>query len=152
VTAADERRARDDLRAAWRTAGLYADLTVRQAIVAGGVAHGSDRIVFAQVDGDTTAVTLAELVERSEACAQRLAGAEVRVGDTVVVQTRVDLSGTEVVVPREGAPAPTVQELQEVAAAAGLAAHKAPTKVVVMRALPRTAAGKVRKRDLRSLF
>ena len=57
-----------------------------------------------------------------------------------------------VVVPREGAPAPTVQELQEVASSAGLAAHKVPTKVVVTGALPRTAAGKVRKRDLRSLF
>jgi acyl-CoA synthetase (AMP-forming)/AMP-acid ligase II len=57
-----------------------------------------------------------------------------------------------VVVPREGATAPTVQDLQEVASSAGLAAHKVPTKVVVTKALPRTAAGKVRKRDLRSLF
>ncbi len=95
MRAADERRARDGLRAAWRAAGVYPDLTVGQAIVAGGVAHGSDRLVFARVDGDTTAVTLAELLERAEACAQRLAGAGVRAGDTVVVQTPADLSGTE---------------------------------------------------------
>ena len=57
-----------------------------------------------------------------------------------------------VVVARDDARAPTVQELQEAVSAAGLAAHKAPTKVVVTNALPRTAAGKVRKRDLRSLF
>ena len=96
MTAADERHARDALRAAWRAAGLYPDLTVGEAIAAGGVTHGRDRIVFAQVDGDTTAVMLAELVERAETCAQRLAGAGVKAGDTVVVQTPADLSGTEV--------------------------------------------------------
>jgi len=93
VTAAD---ARDALRATWRAAGLYPDLTVGEAIVAGAGAHGGDRIVFARVDGDTTAVTLAELVERAGACAQRLAGAGVRAGDTVAVQAPADQSGTEV--------------------------------------------------------
>jgi len=57
-----------------------------------------------------------------------------------------------VVVPRDGVTAPTVQELDDAAAAAGLAAHKLPSRVVVTDALPRTAAGKVRKRDLRPLL
>src|SRR5271170_2964653 len=42
-----------------------------------------------------------------------------------------------VVVPRDGATAPTVHELDEVAAAAGLATHKLPSRVVVTDALPR---------------
>ncbi len=96
MTPADERRDRDALRATWRAAGLYPDLTVGQAIAAGGVAHGTDRIVFASVDGDTTTTTLAELVDRAQACARRLAGTGVRAGDAVVVQTPADLSGTEV--------------------------------------------------------
>ncbi len=57
-----------------------------------------------------------------------------------------------VVVLRDGATAPTVRELEEMATSAGLAAHKHPTRVVVTDALPRTAAGKVRKRDLRPLL
>jgi len=96
VTAADDRVARDDLRAEWRAAGMYPDLTVGQAITAGGVAHGGDRIVFAQVEGETVAVTLAELVERAETCAQRLSGVGVSAGDSVIVQAPADLSGTEV--------------------------------------------------------
>jgi len=57
-----------------------------------------------------------------------------------------------VLVPRDGATAPTVQELDEMAVAAGLATYKRPSRVVVTDALPRTAAGKVRKRDLRPLL
>jgi len=91
-----DRGARDALRVAWRAGGVYPDLTVGQAITAGGVAHGGDGIVFAQVDGDTTAVTLAELVERAETCARRLAGVGVGAGQVVVVQAPADLSGTEV--------------------------------------------------------
>ncbi len=95
ATGAD-RCARDDLRAAWRAAGVYPDLTVGQAIAVGCTAHAADRIVFAQVDGDTTAVTLGELLVRAQACAGRLAGSSVAAGDTVVVQAPADLSGTEV--------------------------------------------------------
>ena len=91
-----DRGARDALRAAWRAGGMYSDLTVGEAITAGGVAHGGDRIVFARVEGDTTAVTLAELVERAETCAHRLAGVGVGAGDMVVIQTPADRSGTEV--------------------------------------------------------
>jgi cyclohexanecarboxylate-CoA ligase len=96
VTASDDRRARDGLRSAWRAAGAYPDLTIGQAIEAGCTAHAHDRIVFARVDGDTTAVTLGELLERSHSCAQRLAGAGVEAGDAVVVQSPADLSGTEI--------------------------------------------------------
>jgi acyl-CoA synthetase (AMP-forming)/AMP-acid ligase II len=57
-----------------------------------------------------------------------------------------------VVVPRPGEVVPTVEALGGLASAAGLAAHKLPTRVVITDALPRTAAGKVRKRDLRPLL
>ncbi len=57
-----------------------------------------------------------------------------------------------VVVRREGQSAPTVQQLRDTASSAGLAAHKLPTRVIVTESLPRTSAGKVRKRDLRPLL
>jgi cyclohexanecarboxylate-CoA ligase len=57
-----------------------------------------------------------------------------------------------VVVPHAGESAPTVEELGGYASSTGLAAHKLPTRVVVTDALPRTAAGKVRKRDMRPLL
>ena len=74
---------------------MYPDFTVGEAIVAGCTSHADDRIVFARVDGDTTALTLGQLLERAHACAERLAGADVEAGDTVVVQVPADLSGTE---------------------------------------------------------
>ncbi len=57
-----------------------------------------------------------------------------------------------VVVPCNPKEAPTVEDLGYLASSAGLAPHKLPTKVVVTDVLPRTAAGKVRKRDLRPLL
>jgi acyl-CoA synthetase (AMP-forming)/AMP-acid ligase II len=57
-----------------------------------------------------------------------------------------------VVVPRPGRIAPTLDELATAAIVAGLAPHKAPSKVVLAAELPRTSAGKVRKRDLRPLI
>jgi acyl-CoA synthetase (AMP-forming)/AMP-acid ligase II len=57
-----------------------------------------------------------------------------------------------VIVARSGVGRPTVDELVALTDAAGLAAHKRPTRVVLTDALPRTAAGKVRKRDLRPLL
>ena len=45
-----------------------------------------------------------------------------------------------------------MQVLGHFASSAGLAPHKLPTKVVFTDSLPRTAAGKVRKRDLRPLL
>ena len=96
MTTAGDRRARDALRTAWRHAGVYPDLTVGEAIAAGCASHADDRILFARVDGDTTAVTLRELLERACGCAARLAGAGVAAGDRVVVQAPADLTGTGV--------------------------------------------------------
>jgi acyl-CoA synthetase (AMP-forming)/AMP-acid ligase II len=96
VTPTGNRRARDALRAEWRAAGVYPDLTIGEAIRAGCSAHAEDHIVFARVDGDTTAVTLGDLLQRSLARAERLAGAGVVPGDMVVVQAPADLSGTEI--------------------------------------------------------
>jgi acyl-CoA synthetase (AMP-forming)/AMP-acid ligase II len=57
-----------------------------------------------------------------------------------------------VIVTRPGHEAPSLEGLTTLAAAAGLAAHKAPTALVLTAVLPRTSAGKVRKRDLRPLL
>jgi acyl-CoA synthetase (AMP-forming)/AMP-acid ligase II len=45
---------------------------------------------------------------------------------------------------------PTVEALADHVVGAGLAAHKAPARLVLVDDLPRTAAGKVRKQDLRA--
>ncbi len=95
MTSAGDRRARDALRATWRAAGVYPDLTVGEAIRAGCSTHADDSIVFARVDGDTTAVTLGELLDRALARAERLVGIGVAPGGKVVVQAPADLSGTE---------------------------------------------------------
>jgi non-ribosomal peptide synthetase component E (peptide arylation enzyme) len=47
---------------------------------------------------------------------------------------------------------PTLQSLREQGTSAGLARHKLPARLLVVGALPRTAAGKVRKADLRQLL
>jgi acyl-CoA synthetase (AMP-forming)/AMP-acid ligase II len=47
---------------------------------------------------------------------------------------------------------PLLEDLVAHALARGLAAHKAPTRLVLVADFPRTAAGKVRKRDLRQLL
>jgi len=46
----------------------------------------------------------------------------------------------------------TTDQLRDHVVASGLAAHKAPAGVVVVEDLPRTAAGKVRKADLRQML
>ena len=77
------------------------------------------------------------------------------VGEVAVCAAPDDVWGEDVcalVVPRLGGPAPTVRGLQRTALLAGLAAHQLPSRVVLIDALPRTSAGKVRKRDLRSLL
>ena len=74
------------------------------------------------------------------------------VADVAVCATPDEVWGEAVcavVVPRCGTQGPTVQVLGHFASSAGLAPHKLPTKVVFTDSLPRTAAGKVRKRDLR---
>jgi cyclohexanecarboxylate-CoA ligase len=45
-----------------------------------------------------------------------------------------------------------LEQLRAFAAAAGLAAHKLPARLIIVDDFPRTAAGKVRKRDLRPLL
>jgi acyl-CoA synthetase (AMP-forming)/AMP-acid ligase II len=50
-----------------------------------------------------------------------------------------------------GPTAPTLESLQEHGTQAGLARHKLPARLVLVTALPRTAAGKVLKADLRPL-
>jgi cyclohexanecarboxylate-CoA ligase len=77
------------------------------------------------------------------------------VSDVAVCATPDEVWGEAVcavVVPRDGTQGPTVQVLGDFATSAGLAPHKLPTKVVLTDSLPRTAAGKVRKRDLRPLL
>ncbi|HUC05085.1 MAG TPA: class I adenylate-forming enzyme family protein [Acidimicrobiales bacterium] len=98
MTPSGGRVARDALRDAWRAAGVYPDVTIGEAIAAGCRSHAGDPIIFAQVDGVTSALTLGELFNASSGCAGRLAGAGVAPGDTVVVQAAADLSGTEVLV------------------------------------------------------
>jgi cyclohexanecarboxylate-CoA ligase len=90
------RVARDALRTAWRGAGVYSDQTVGEAIETGCGSHPNDRIVFAQVDGETTTVTLGAFLQQAQTSAGRLAAAGVRAGDAVVVQAPADLTGTEV--------------------------------------------------------
>jgi cyclohexanecarboxylate-CoA ligase len=99
VTEVDRGRvARDALRTAWRAAGAYPDQTVGEAIVTGCTAHRDDHIVFAQVDGETTVVTLGEFLQQAQASAGRLAAAGVEAGDAVIVQAPADLKGTEILV------------------------------------------------------
>jgi cyclohexanecarboxylate-CoA ligase len=56
------------------------------------------------------------------------------------------------VVVTDAAPAPTLEDLRAHAGAVGLSLHKWPVRLVLTDELPRTAAGKVRKRDLRHLL
>ncbi len=90
------RAARDALRTAWRAAGVYPDLTVGEAIATGCSSHADDRMVFAQVDGETTVITLGAFLKQAQTCAGRLTAAGVRAADTVVVQAPADLEGTEI--------------------------------------------------------
>ena len=90
------RAARDALRTAWRVAGAYSDRTVGEAIKIGCTSHPDDHIVFAQVDGETTLVTLGAFLQRAQTSAGRLAAAGVRTGDAVVLQAPADLKGTEI--------------------------------------------------------
>jgi len=97
VTEVDRgRTARDALRTAWRAAGVYPDQTVGEAIKIGCASHPDDQFVFAQVDGETTAVTLGAFLQQAQTSAGRLATAGVRAGDAVVVQAPADLTGTEI--------------------------------------------------------
>ena len=95
MTADQDRLARDDLRTAWRRAGVYPDLTVGEAIAVGCASHPDGVLVFAQVDGRSSVVSLGELYQRAVDDAGRMSSAGVRPGDTVVVQAPADLTGTQ---------------------------------------------------------
>jgi cyclohexanecarboxylate-CoA ligase len=94
----DGRAARDALRTVWRDLGVYPGQTIGEAIETGCASHADDHIVFAQVDGDTTVVSLGALLQRAQTSAARLTAAGVRAGDAVVVQAPADLEGTEILV------------------------------------------------------
>ena len=97
MTELDPGRAeRDALRTAWRDLGLYPNQTVGEAIRAGCTSHAGDGIVFAQVDGETTRVTLGALLEEALLYAGRLTAVGVKAGDAVVLQAPADLTGTEI--------------------------------------------------------
>jgi cyclohexanecarboxylate-CoA ligase len=90
------RAARDALRTVWRAAGMYPDQTVGEAIKTGCASHSDDHIVFAQVDGVTTVITLGAFLMQAQISAGRLAAAGVRAGDAVVLQAPANLIGTEI--------------------------------------------------------
>ncbi|MET0908425.1 MAG: hypothetical protein ABWZ99_03065, partial [Ilumatobacteraceae bacterium] len=68
---------REALRAAWRAAGWYGDVTIGEAIAAGALARPDDRIVFDQAAGGVVDLTLSQLVERADTTAHRLRAAGV---------------------------------------------------------------------------
>jgi acyl-CoA synthetase (AMP-forming)/AMP-acid ligase II len=75
---------------------VYPDQTVGEAIEIGCSAHPDDHIVFAQVEGETTAIDLGVFLQQAQTSAGRLAAAGVKAGDAVVVQAPADLKGTEI--------------------------------------------------------
>jgi hypothetical protein len=58
-------QARGALRARWRAAGWYQDLTVGEAIAAGAQQCPDDELIFVRHGGEATAVRLATLQERA---------------------------------------------------------------------------------------
>jgi acyl-CoA synthetase (AMP-forming)/AMP-acid ligase II len=80
---------RELLRARWRAAGWYLDLTVGEAIAAGARRCPDDVLIFARSTGEASTVTLATLYERALQAAGRLYGAGIRPGDAVVLQAAV---------------------------------------------------------------
>jgi cyclohexanecarboxylate-CoA ligase len=96
ATTLEPGQAREALRARWRAAGWYQDLTVGEAIAAGARQHPDDELIFVQQGGRTTAVRLAALHERALDVAGRLSRAGVRPGEVVVLQAAVGPASTEV--------------------------------------------------------
>jgi acyl-CoA synthetase (AMP-forming)/AMP-acid ligase II len=93
LTARDSCQAREALRARWRAAGWYQDLTVGEATAAGARQHPDDALIFAQRCGAAT-VRLAALHERAMDVAGRLYRAGIRPGDVVVLQAGVSPEST----------------------------------------------------------
>src|SRR3984957_15761373 len=89
-------QAREVLRARWRAAGWYQDLTVGEAIAAGAQQHPDDELIFVRHGGGATVMRLATLHERALDVAGRLYRAGVRPGEVVVLQAAVGPASTEV--------------------------------------------------------
>jgi acyl-coenzyme A synthetase/AMP-(fatty) acid ligase len=87
--------AREHLRRAWRSAGVYTDVVMGDALAAGAAKHPDDAIVFAAVDGETEVATLASLNEGGRRLAAGLYELGVRPGCVVAVQAPADRSSTE---------------------------------------------------------
>jgi acyl-CoA synthetase (AMP-forming)/AMP-acid ligase II len=96
LTRLESGQAREALRARWRAAGWYQDLTVGEAIAAGAQQHPDDELIFVRRGGGATPVRLAALHERALDVAGRLYRAGVRPGEVVVLQAAVGPASTEV--------------------------------------------------------
>src|SRR6201993_2458030 len=96
LTMLEPGQAREALRAGWRAAGWYQDLTVGEAIAAGARQCPDDELIFVRQGGGATAVRLATLHERALDVAGRLYRAGVRPGEVVVLQAAVGPASTEV--------------------------------------------------------
>ena len=88
--------AREALRAGWRSAGWYADVTIGEALDAAAERWPAEQVVFAQSDGELVELTLAELGERADSTARRLRSLGIGAGTSVVVQSPADAAGTAV--------------------------------------------------------
>ncbi len=98
LTTLEPGQEREALRARWRAAGWYQDLTVGEAIAAGARQHPDDELIFVRHGGGATAVRLATLHERALDVAGRLYRAGVRPGEVVVLQAAVGPASTEAAV------------------------------------------------------
>jgi acyl-CoA synthetase (AMP-forming)/AMP-acid ligase II len=94
MTTGDPGQAREQLRARWRAAGWYDDLTVGEAIAAGAQRYSDHELVFAAASRAATTVTLAALHEQAVHAAGQLYHAEIRPGDFVVLQAAVSQPST----------------------------------------------------------
>jgi acyl-CoA synthetase (AMP-forming)/AMP-acid ligase II len=97
LTTLEPGQEREALRARWRAAGWYQDLTVGEAIAAGAQQHPDDELIFVR-HGGATAVRLATLHERALDVAGSLYRAGVRPGEVVVLQAAVGPASTEAAV------------------------------------------------------
>jgi acyl-CoA synthetase (AMP-forming)/AMP-acid ligase II len=85
----DPGREREPLRARWRAAGWYQDLTVGEAIAAGARQYPDDALIFARNHGEARTLTPATLHERARLVAGGLYRAGIRPGDAVVLQAAI---------------------------------------------------------------
>ena len=96
LTTLEPGQEREALRARWRAAGWYQDLTVGEAIAAGARQCPDDELIFVSHGGEATTVRLATLHERALDVVGRLYRAGVRPGEVVVLQAAVGPASTEV--------------------------------------------------------